>query len=161
MKQKQQICWRLLLWTLLANQVCECECVCVCVCLFRAAGTGFPGEVFCLNFQGHSTHRWVRSQSWTNGWKKVRGKGKRGGEVKDSANESDKESVPPFSYHPLLLHICSSLMPWGKRERGSPRQEKGKKGKKGKKEKNRLCDPLVLKGTERVREGKLQKANWN
>lgn len=63
--------------------------------------------------------------------KKLRGKGKRGGEVKDSANESDKESVPPFSYHPLLLHICSSPVPWGKGERESPRKEKGKKEKMG------------------------------
>lgn len=76
MKQKQQIWRRLLLCTLLANQVCAS----VCVCVFRAAGVGFSGGVFCLNFQGHSTHLWVRSRSWTSRKKKVRGEKKKGEE---------------------------------------------------------------------------------
>ena len=47
--------------------------------------------------------------------------------------ESDKESVPAaFSYHPLLLHICLSPVPWGKKER-EPLKKKNKKRRRKKK----------------------------
>lgn len=128
-----------------------CECVCMCV-PSGLQELGLSGEVFCINFQGHSTHLWVRTRSWTSQKKKKSlGEEERGGEVK----ERDKESVLPFSYHPLLLHICSSPVPWGKRERESPPK---KKNKEWKKEKQALWSPCTQR-KERVREGKLQKAN--
>jgi len=48
-----------------------------------------------------------------------------GGEVRAvKANESDKESVPPFSYHPLLLVSCAVGQ---ERERERGEKEEGKK----------------------------------
>lgn len=63
-------------WQIRCVWLCVCVFVHACVCYvypFRVAGVGFSGEVFCLNFQGHSTHLWVRSCWRTNEKKKWKG----------------------------------------------------------------------------------------
>lgn len=46
-----------------------------------------------------------------------------------SANESYKDNLSPFRYHPQHLHICSSPVLQGKEERERSKKKKTQEGK--------------------------------
>lgn len=117
----------------------------VCVSLQGSRSWILKGEVL---FKLPAPLEVVHGQTEGGVW--VKSNGRRGIEVVE-ANERDKKSVPPFSYHHLLhISLCAAL--WGKGE-----SEEGGAG--GWKEKHALWSPSQRE--DRGREGKLQKANWN